>query len=172
MARLSQQALSDAISAVVQASGNAERDVELLEEALLATRNRVRASGQHDTLAGQRAGMARCLMPLSNWIDGEADLLGLASDARSDLLWNMYAAAMARTQGADSFPLVTDNLDVWNEVVGSLHATTDVANTVDSQAVGGGLLHYLLLYSGCSGCSFFVPLFGRGFVNLLFKGTF
>ena len=49
MARLSQQALTDAITAVVQASGNSERDVELLEEALLATRNRVRTLGQSDS---------------------------------------------------------------------------------------------------------------------------
>ena len=144
MARLSQQALSDAISAVVQASGNAERDVELLEEALLATRNRVRAAGQHDTLAGQRAGLIRCLLPLSNWIDGEADLVGLADDARSDLIWNMYAATMARTQGADSFPLITGDLDAWNEVAGSLRVpVSDVAPT-DSTEVGGGILHYKL----------------------------
>ncbi len=148
MARLSQQALSDAISAVVQASDNADRDVDLLEEALLATRNRVRASGQHDTLAGQRTSMARCLMPLSNWIDGEADLMGLADEARSDLMWNMYAATMARTQGADSFPLVTGNLDVWNEVVSSLHATAAEVKSMDSQAVGEGTLHYKLAGAG------------------------
>lgn len=148
MARLSQQALTDAISAVVQASGNSDRDVELLEEALLATRNRVRSAGQHDSLAGQRTGMARCLMPLSNWIDGEADLARLADDARSDLLWNMYCATMARTQGADSFPLIIDNLDVWNEVVSSLRTTTADVITIDSQTMDGGTLHFKFAGAG------------------------
>ena len=148
MARLSQQALSDALAAVVQASGNAERDVELLEEALLATRNRVRASGRHDTLAGQRAGMVRCLTPLSNWIDAEADLAGLVGEARSDLLWNMYAAAMARTQGADSFPLVTDDLSVWNDVVGSLQAPLADVVPMDRQTVVSGTWHFKMAGAG------------------------
>ena len=81
-------------------------------------------------------------MPLSNWIDGEPDLAGLAADAHSDLLWNMYAATMARTQGADSFPLVTGNLDVWNEVVSSLHAPASDVQLADSQTAGNGTLHF------------------------------
>ena len=117
MTRLSQQALTDALQAIQQAGGRVDRDTDLLEEALIATRNRVRAAPRTDTLLEQRAGMVRCLQPLFHWLNGEQDLRDLEAETRSDLIWNLYATSVARTQGSDAFPLVVDNIENWTSVL-------------------------------------------------------
>lgn len=122
MARLSQQALTDAIQAIQQAGGRDDRDLDLLEEALMATRNRVKAAPKADTLLEQRAGMTRCLQPLVTWLEGEADLKDIDLETRSDLLWNLYASSIARTQGAEAFQLVTGSVDNWTSVIREIPA--------------------------------------------------
>ena len=103
MAGLSRQALNDAFQAIAQVGGSTDKDPELLEEALMTTRNRVRASGKIETLAGQKGAMGRCLGPLHAWVEGEHDLRGLPIDLKSDLVWNLYTSCISRTQGADAF---------------------------------------------------------------------
>ena len=117
MARLSQQALTDALQAIQQAGGSDDRDHDLPEEALIATRNRVKASPRADTLLEQRAGMTRCLQPLVNWLEGENDLKDIDLDMKSDLIWNLYSSSVSRTQGADAFPLVVGNIENWTSVI-------------------------------------------------------
>ena len=130
MARLSQQALTDAIQAIQQAGGRDDRDLDLLEEALMATRNRVKAAPKADTLLEQRAGMIRCLQPLATWLDGETDLRDLDLATRSDLFWNLYASSIARTQGAEAFQLVTGNEDNWTSVIREIPAQEVVEQQV------------------------------------------
>lgn len=134
---LSQQALSDALTAIAQAGG-VTRDVIGLEEVLLATRNRIRTNGDAPTIALQRAGMARCLMPIGAWVAAEPSLQGLSSEVRSDVIWNLYIAAVSRTQAADAFPQLTGDLSVWSEVVAGLPITfapTEAAQTTNVSAL-------------------------------------
>ena len=126
MARLSQQAFTDAIQAIQQAGGRDDRDLDLLEEALMATRNRVKAAPKADTLLEQRAGMIRCLQPLATWLDGEADLRDLDLETRSDLC----ASSIARTQGAEAFQLGTGNVDNWTSVIREIPAQEVVEQQV------------------------------------------
>lgn len=130
MARLSQQALTDAIQAIQQAGGRDDRDLDLLEEALMATRNRVKAAPKADTLLEQQAGMIRCLQPLATWLDGETDLRDLDLETRSDLFWNLYASSIARTQGAEAFQLVTGNVENWTSVIREIPAQEVVEQQV------------------------------------------
>lgn len=101
------------IPAIQQAGSRGDRDLDLLEEALMATRNRVKASPRADTLLEQRAGLMRCLQPLVTWLDGENDLKDLETELRSDLIWKLFASCIACSQGADAFRMVTGNIDSW-----------------------------------------------------------
>lgn len=149
MARLSQQALTDALSAASQAGGDRERDAEALEEALLATRNRVRGVPTGDTLPEQRAAMIRILAPLMSWVTSEPDLAALPLEVKSDLLWNLYAACMSRTRNADALPLVTGNLETWHDVVATLcRAPPADAGPIVVTQQPHGMLHWYLALMG------------------------
>eukprot|EP00438_Fugacium_kawagutii_P028961 Skav210522 [mRNA] locus=scaffold3045:170575:172536:+ [translate_table: standard] len=149
MARLSQQALSDAYQAIAQAGASPGRDPEVLEEALLATRNRVRQAGPSDTLEGQRRALSRCLGPLQAWVENEPDLRGMPPDVRSDLLWNLYTSCVSRTQGAEAFPLITQDPDVWFEMVTLMEPVAPPAHgTQLPHATHGGDLHLKVLFVG------------------------
>ena len=117
MARLSQQALGEATQAFLHAGVSDVRDMDALHEALQLVRSRVRDTPTSDDLTAQRHGLARAIQPVVAWMANESDLLVLGFQARSDLLWNLYTAAMSRTAGADAFPLVTASEDSWNEVM-------------------------------------------------------
>ncbi len=117
MARLSQQALSEAAQSFLHAGVTDVRDMDSLHEALQLVRGRVRDTPASDDLTAQRHGMARSLQPLVVWMSSETDLASLGFQARSDLTWNLYTATMSRTAGADAFPLVTASEDAWNEVM-------------------------------------------------------
>lgn len=72
-------------------------------------------------MAQQRSGMTRCLMPIAGWVAAEPSLQGLTNEVRSDVIWNLYIAAV--TQAAEAFPLVTGDLSTWSEVVAGLPIT-------------------------------------------------
>ena len=117
MARLSQQALGEAMQAFTLAGVTDVRDMDALHESLQLVRGRVRDTPASDDLTAQKHGMARAIQPLVVWLSSESDLTALGFQARSDLVWNLYTAAMSRTAGADAFPLVTASEDIWNEVM-------------------------------------------------------
>lgn len=148
MARLSQQALNDAFQAIQQAGGAAGKNPDLLEEALLATRNRVRAAPRVDSLDGQRAALSRCLWPLHAWVENEPDLRDLPPDVRSDLLWNLYTACISRTQGADAFPLITQDPEVWYEMITLLEPVVPLVSTPPQRSDASGGLHWKVLFVG------------------------
>ena len=117
MARLSQQALSDATQAFLAAGVSDVRNMETLQEALLLVRSRVRETHAGDDLSSQSHGLARAIQPLTLWIMKEPDLVSLDAQSRFDLTWNLYSAGLARTAGAEAFPLITGSEDRWNEAV-------------------------------------------------------
>ena len=43
--------------------------------------------------------------------------MSLDPQSRCDLTWNLYTAGLARTAGAEAFPLITGSEERWNEVV-------------------------------------------------------
>ena len=124
MARISQQGLADAFSAIQQAGLSDEPDQERIEEILLATRNRVRAAGNPAELQQQKDALSKSLQPIWDWIIQEGIRQRLTPDTVNDVVWNLFAAAIARTQLSGNLALVTDSVDTWNEVVDRLMEQT------------------------------------------------
>lgn len=147
MTMLSQQALQDAITATVQASGSAPEDQAGLEEALLTLRSRIRSAGRLDTLVQQRAGLSRALGPLVTWIDREPLLRTLDQGTRSDLLWNLFTAGVSRTQSAESFPLITGDEAQWSDLVSGLSSAAPPPEVM-VQRSATGILHLQVLLLG------------------------
>lgn len=146
MSLLSQQAVADAITAVVQASGTAPNNQTGLEEAIVSVRNRIRTAGRVETLQQQKAALSRVLVPLITWLETEPLLTDLDSNTKSDLLWNIYTAGVSRTQAAEAFPLVRSDENQWNDLVRSLTPpAADSTQPLGQENEMEGTLHWKLL---------------------------
>ena len=117
MARLSQQALSEAAQSFLHAGVSDVRNMDSLQEALVLMRGRVRDTPASTDLVVQKHGMSRAIQPLVAWVLAEGDLAELSFQARSDLIWNLYTSAVSRTAGAEAFPQVTASEEAWNDAV-------------------------------------------------------
>lgn len=117
MARLSQQALTDAAQAIQQAGGGAVTDMEMLEETLQSVRLRVRSAEHHGPTEAQPQGMIRAVRPTWHYVFGLPELAHVGGETKSDLCWNLYAASVSRTANADAFPDVTGSVEMWQNVM-------------------------------------------------------
>ena len=133
MARPSQQSINDAMEAVRQCGVNTISDQDQLEDVLLAVRGRVRSQEANGTAEQQRQGLTRCLRPIWHYVMSQADLASLPVDTQHDLVWNLYATSVARTASAESFPLITKDLQAWHEVVQSLMNAEQVVQPVNGK---------------------------------------
>lgn len=120
MDRLSQQAISELSEAFLHAGTTDVRDMENLTNILTLLRSRVRACLSQTDAAEQRTNLARCITPLVQWMMGEPDLAQLTAIERSDLLWNIYTAALSRTAGAEAFDQITGDERAWQEMSAEL----------------------------------------------------
>ncbi|CAK9004572.1 unnamed protein product [Durusdinium trenchii] len=109
MARISQQSLADALQAIHQVGGHAATDPQSLDETLLLVRNRIRIGETNGSLEQQRQGLLHCLRPLWSFVMA-LQLPPMTEDMRADLIWNLYASSVARTQMASAFRFVRANL--------------------------------------------------------------
>ena len=117
MLRLSQQAVSDVAQSFTHAGITNVRDMNSLQEVLLLTRTRVRDSTAGDDFDSQRTGLIRAIQPLVQWLLSQSDVVELPLSVQCELVWNIYTAAMSRTNGADAFSLITASEEAWNEAV-------------------------------------------------------
>eukprot|EP00438_Fugacium_kawagutii_P002149 Skav219890 [mRNA] locus=scaffold841:95156:102725:+ [translate_table: standard] len=107
MARLSALAVSDAVAAFQAAGLGDTRDFDALTEVLLTVRNRVRASPASEELASQRTAIQRCVQPLVQWLEAEADVSALDVLRKTELLWNLYlSSALEQWLNSSAAPLV------------------------------------------------------------------
>ncbi len=120
MDRLSQQAISELSEAFLHAGTTDVRDMETLTNILTLLRSRVRGCVGQTDAAEQRASLVRCITPLAQWMMGEPDLAQLTTNERSDLMWNIYTAALSRTAGAEAFEQITGDERLWHEMSAEL----------------------------------------------------
>lgn len=132
MSRLAQQAVTDATQALTQAGASGPVDQDALEEALQSVRMRVRTADHHGSADAQRQGLIRTLRPLWHFVCSQPELAHIPMDVRSDLVWNLYAASMARTANADAFPTYTSDVAAWQEVMDSLQRGEQLAGPMAS----------------------------------------
>ena len=140
MTQLSALAQSEIVSALELAGVSSARDLAGLSEVLLLVRSRVRSTLSSDDLAGQRLGLARCVQPLVQWLDGEQDISLLSAQQKTDLLWNLYTASVSRTVLAEKFALVCTNEGVWNETMLGLFSNPEMAGSPHAPT------HWLIRY--------------------------
>ena len=117
MLRLSQQAISDVAQSFTHAGITNVRDMNSLQEVLLLTRTRVRDSSAGDDFDSQRVGLIRAVQPLVQWLLSQDDVAALPLSVKCELAWNIYTAALSRTNGAEAFPLITASEEAWNEAL-------------------------------------------------------
>jgi len=117
MLRLSQQSLSDVALAFAHAGLSEVRDMSSLSEVLLLLRSRIRESAAGTDFTTQQLGLIRAIQPLVQWMQQQDDIQSLPILSKCELAWNIYTAAVSRTSGADSFPLVTASEEAWNEAL-------------------------------------------------------
>ncbi len=117
MARPAQQSLLDAVEAIRQCGVADTPDVELVEDMMLAVRSRARGPDISGSREQQRQGLTRCLRPIWMFINNQDSLRSLNQEVQQDLIWNLFAASVARTAGAEAFPLFTGDVAAWQEVV-------------------------------------------------------
>lgn len=120
MDRLSQQALAELSEAFLHAGTTDVRDMEALSDILVLLRGRVRPCLNQTEAAEQRASLLGCLAPLGQWMMAEQDLEQLPIRERSDLLWNIYTAALSRTAGAEAFDRITGDEQAWHDMAAEL----------------------------------------------------
>ena len=117
MARPAQQSLLDAVEAIRQCGVAETPEVELIEDMMLAVRSRARGPDATGSREQQRQGLTRCLRPVWMFISNQDGLRRLNQEVQQDLIWNLFAASVARTAAAEAFPLFTGDVGAWQDVV-------------------------------------------------------
>lgn len=117
MARPAQQSVVDAVEAIRQCGVAETPEVELIEDMMLAVRGRARGPDISGSREQQRQGLTRCLRPIWMFISNQEALRRLNQEVQQDLIWNLFAASVARTAGAEAFPLFTGDVAAWQDVV-------------------------------------------------------
>ena len=127
-------------------------DVDLIEDMMLAVRSRARGPDVTGSREQQRQGLTRCLRPIWMFISNQEALRSLNQDLQQDLIWSLYAASVARTAGADAFPLYTADVTAWQEVVAEMcnaesfnHTSVPVSGRSNSWSLYAGIVGLALL---------------------------
>ena len=152
MLRLSQQALSDVSLSFTHAGLSDVRDLNSLQEVLLLVRGRVRDSTAGNDAESQRLGLIRAIQPLTMWMQQQADIADLPILVKCELAWNLYTAALSRTNGADAFGLITASEEAWNDALarafgqgGRAVAVSDSLRRNEQRSAFGERFPWLLL---------------------------
>ena len=152
MLRLSQQALSDVSLSFTHAGLSDVRDLNSLQEVLLLVRGRVRDSTAGNDAESQRLGLIRAIQPLTLWMQQQADVADLPILVKCELAWNLYTAALSRTNGADAFNWITASEDAWNDALarafgqgGRAVAVSDSLRRNEQRSAFGEMFPWLLL---------------------------
>eukprot|EP00434_Breviolum_minutum_P015711 symbB.v1.2.013843.t1/scaffold958.1/size148862/9 len=115
-------------------------------------RGRVRDSTAGNDAESQRLGLIRAIQPLTIWMQQQADIADLPILVKCELAWNLYTAALSRTNGADAFNLITASEEAWNDALARAFGQGDRAVAVsdslrrnEQRSAFGEMFPWLLL---------------------------